>query len=225
MGKVIIMPETTKDPISLIGRCAGICWGANVEDEEKNYKRGIDCIQSDHGRPLEYPDVYTVLDGYSARVIREWYTHIGGAPTRLQASTRYINYNSFDYYIPPKIASNPDALKWYQETMDNIAYTAKNLEETFGIPREDVANLYPLGMNTKIVDKRNTRNIMDMSRQRMCTRAYHEFRDLFNDYLDALCEYSDEWKTLIDMTMMPKCEVLGYCPERKSCGRKPKKNI
>ena len=33
----------------------------------------------------------------------------------------------------------------------------------------------------------------------------------------------DEWKELIDMIMMPKCEALGYCPEEKSCGRMPKK--
>ena len=97
MGKVIILPETTKDPISLIGRCAGVCWGADITDTEKNYNRGIDCITSNHGRTLEFPDIYAIFDGYSARVIREWYTHIGGAPTRLQASTRYIDYNTFTY--------------------------------------------------------------------------------------------------------------------------------
>ena len=223
MGEVIILPYTTKNPLEMMGHCAGICWGANVEDEEKNLKRGIDCIESDHGRPMEYPDVYAVLYGYSARVIREWYTHIGGAPTRLQESTRYINYNAFDYYIPPKIANNKEALELYKNIMEAIRNTSYILEDVYKIPREDVANLYPLGMTTKIVDKRNARNIMDMSRQRMCVRAYHEFRDLFNDYLTALAEYSDEWKKLLDMTAMPKCEALGYCPEKKSCGRKPKK--
>ena len=43
------------------------------------------------------------------------------------------------------------------------------------------------------------------------------------DYLNALREYSDEWKTLIDLTCKPKCEKLGYCTESKSCGRKQKK--
>ena len=88
MGKVIVLPETTKDPISLIGRRAGICWGADITNEERNYKRGLDCLESNHGRTLEFVNIETVLDGYSARVIREWYTHIGGSPTRLQASTR-----------------------------------------------------------------------------------------------------------------------------------------
>ena len=43
MGKVIILPETSTKPITLIGSRAGYCWGADVSDNEKNYKRGLDC--------------------------------------------------------------------------------------------------------------------------------------------------------------------------------------
>ena len=222
MGKVIILPETTKNPISLIGRCAGICWGANIEDEKKNYDRGIDCITSNHGRTLEFPDIYTILDGYSARVIREWYTHIGGAPTRLQASTRYIDYGNFKFITPPSIESNDSALQVYEDIMADISTACKRLNE-FGIPREDIAMILPLGMETKIVDKRNSRNVMDMSRNRMCNRAYHEFRKLFKDYITALGEYSKEWNELVKLTMMPKCVALGYCTEKKSCGMFMKK--
>ena len=41
MGSVIIQDFTTKDPITLMGYEAGTCWGADVKDPEKNYKRGI----------------------------------------------------------------------------------------------------------------------------------------------------------------------------------------
>ena len=222
MGKITIMPETTKDPISLIGRCSGVCQGRDIEDPKKNYKRGINCIKSGHGRTLEYVDIYAIIDGYSARVIREWYTHIGGAPTRLQASTRYIDYENIEAFCPFSISNNEDATAAYNSALSIISLSYKQMIEA-GVPREDAANILPLGMLTKIVDKRNVRNVMDMSRQRMCNRAYHEFRQLFNDYLKALSEYSDEWKELIDMIMMPKCEALGYCPEEKSCGRMPKK--
>ena len=44
MGTITILPETTKAPITLIGNRAGICWGADVTNAEKNYKRGVDCI-------------------------------------------------------------------------------------------------------------------------------------------------------------------------------------
>lgn len=221
---VIILPETTKKPITLIGKRAGVCWGADTSNDEKNYKRGLECINNNHGRTLEFVNVEAVLDGWSARVIREWYTHIGGAPTRLQASTRYINYsNGFDYVIPSKIANNEAALAIYTETMNRIKENASLLENEFNIPREDVANLFPLGMNTKMVDKRNLRNIIDMSHQRMCTRAYWEYRKLFKTYIEELRKIDDEWAYIVDNYFVPKCEVLGYCPEKYSCGRKPKK--
>jgi thymidylate synthase (FAD) len=221
MGTVTIMPETTLEPITLIGKMAGVCWGADTTDNEKNYKRGWDCITSGHGRTFEFPDVYMELDGYSARVIREWYTHIGGMPTRLQASTRYINYEEFGYIMPQSIAANEVAGEEYQDAMRMIGHTINMLTD-MGIPREDAALLLPLGMTTRIVDKRNLRNLIDMSRQRMCSRAYWEFRELFNDILDALIEYSDEWKAIATTQMKPKCDVLGYCPEKNGCGKYPK---
>ena len=96
MRKVTILESTTKNPITLMGERAGVCWGSDISDSEKNFRRGRDCLESGHGRVLEFVNVEMVIDGYSARVIREWYTHIGGAPTRLQASTRYVDYEDFE---------------------------------------------------------------------------------------------------------------------------------
>ena len=64
MGSVIIENDTTKYPITMIGKYAGECWGADTSDQKKNYKRGLDCIKSVHGRTWEFPDVYMILDGY-----------------------------------------------------------------------------------------------------------------------------------------------------------------
>lgn len=225
MGTVTIIKETTKNPITLMGERAGICWGSDLSDQEKNYKRGLDCVISGHGRVMEYVNVELILDGYSARVIREWYTHIGGAPTRLQASTRYINYQNFDYVIPPKIEADPVAKEKYVQAMEMITQTCAELESECEIPREDAALLLPLGMTTKIVDKRNVRSLIEMSHQRMCTRAYWEYRQLMQDICKALSDYSEEWKYLVDHYFMPKCEVSGFCTERKNCGRKPKKEL
>lgn len=223
MGQIIIQDFTTKNPITMIGMEAGVCWGADISDAKKNYKRGIDCLENEHGRTFEFPDVYMILDEYSARVIREWYTHIGGSPTRLQASTRYINYLSgFKYVTPAKIQNNEKALQIYTKIMADIAQAGKELED-LGIPREDSALVLPLGMTTRVVCKHNARNLMDMSHQRMCTRAYHEYRRLFNNLCDALRNYSDEWAYLIDHYFMAKCDHVGYCKEKYSCGRKEKK--
>lgn len=230
--KVTILPETTKDPIQLIGRRAGVCYGADITDPEKNYKRGLDCLKNNHGRALEYINVEAVLSGISCRLGREWYTHIGGAPTRLQASTRYIDYSKgFDYVIPKSIKNDSVALEKYEYAMKVIADTANYLVTELNVPKEDAANLFPLGMETVIVDKRNARNLIDMSHQRKCTRAYWEFRKLFKTYSNNLREYGEEykgqfgneWAYIIDNYFKPKCDLFGYCIEKFSCGRKPKR--
>ena len=45
MGTVTIQRFTYKNPISMIGEEAGVCWGADTSDPEKNYKRGLDCLE------------------------------------------------------------------------------------------------------------------------------------------------------------------------------------
>ena len=222
MGTVTILKETTEYPIELMGRRAGCCWGADTSDAVKNYKRGFDCLKANHGRVLEYVNVEMILDGYSARVIREWYTHIGGAPTRLQESTRYINYENFDFVMPKSIQDSPNASVIYIGLMKRIGEVAGHLEKS-GIPREDAAMSLPLAMKTRIVDKRNLRNLIDMSRNRMCARAYWEFRTLMYDICSELRNINEEWKYIVDHYMMSKCDALGYCPETKSCGRYPRK--
>lgn len=225
MGIVTILPETTKNPITLMGVRAGVCWGADISNNEKNYKRGLDCIKSGHGRVMEYVNIEMVIDGYSAKVLREYYTHIGGSPTRLQASTRYIDYSKgdgFAYITPDSIVKNEAKIAW-DAWMHTINDAIKTLIAEYNIPVEDATMLLPLAYSSKMVDRRNLRNFVDMSRQRMCSRAYWEYRELFKDICNALREYSDEWKWIVDNLFHAKCDEVGYCTESKSCGRKPKR--
>lgn len=220
--QVLILTDTTDIPITQIGEMAGICWGADTKDHDKNYKRGLDCIKCNHGRTLEFPQVYMKISGYSARVVREFYTHIAGGPTRLQASTRYIDYGNFEYITPPSLSDEAKAL--YESAMQTIANTAQKLEKDYGVKREDAAMLLPLGMESTFVIRTNLRNLIDMSHQRLCSRAYWEFRKLMKNIMSSLAFYSDEWNTIVHELQLfkPKCELFGYCSERYSCGRKPK---
>lgn len=222
MGQVIIQKSRTcLDPITLMGEEAGICWGGDISDPAKNFKRGMDCLESNHGRVMEFPQIYLVLDEYSARVIREYYTHIGGDPTRLQASTRYIQYGNFGYIVPPSIekANLKDKYDWL---MSQISETYREFEAA-GIPKEDIANILPLGMETKVVVRTNLRQVIDMSRQRDCSRAYWEFRGLMRQLEKELSNLSKEWTIIVDKYFGAKCEFLGYCPEKFGCGHYEKK--
>ena len=227
MGTITILPETTMNPITLMGMRAGTCWNANITDNEKNYKRGLDCIKSGHGRVMEFVNVEMIIDGYSAKVLREYYTHIGGSPSRLQASTRYIDYskgNGFDYVTPQSISKDEDVAATWHSVMRYVNTNIQHLINN-GVPIEDATMLLPLAYSSKMVDKRNLRSLVDMSRVRMCNRAYHEYRQMFTDICNALREYSDEWKWIVDNLFHAKCDEVGYCTESKSCGRKPKKEV
>lgn len=217
-----IFETTDKYPLQKIGMMAGVCWNSPVDDPEKNIKRAKECIKSGHGRVMEYIDIELCIEGYSARAIREYYTHIGGSPTRLQESTRYVNCENFSYYTPPTAKKSKEAETVFNECMEQIRKSYGKLMEA-GVSKEDAANILPLGMMTKIVDKRNLRNMINLMNQRLCTRAYIEIRTMANEIRQNLSDYSEEWKWICDNLFVPKCEVTGWCIEAKSCGRRPKK--
>lgn len=215
---VNILPETTKDPITLIGKRAGCCTNSDTTNDDKNFERGLSCLQSNHGRVLEYVQVDLEISGVSSRVIREWYTHIGGSPTRLQVSTRYVDYGKHvPVIVPPSISSKASIMTRFYEYMDDLSSFIEYLKDR-DVPLEDIAMFYPLGTETKIVDHRNLRNLIEMSHQRLCTRAYWEYRELFKIIKSELSKYSEEWEMITDYYFLRNCEYLGWCPEDKSCG-------
>lgn len=212
--------DITSNPISHIGKAAGLCWGANTEDLERNYKRGLDCLKSNHGRTFEYADVTLEISGYSARVIREVYTHCIGT-SRLQESTRYVDCSDFDYYIPDTLKTT-EQIEVYTDIMSQIKNAYGKLLE-LKVPKEDVANILPLGMHTKIVIKINLRALLHMFELRTCTRAYKEYRLLMEEIRQVLSDYDEEWNTLMKDFAKTKCEIVGYCEETYCCGRYKKR--
>lgn len=224
MGTIEIKEWTMKDPLNCIGFNAGCCWASPTDDKEKNIKRAIGCISDGHGRVEELPDVYVVLDKWSAKCLRELYTHIGGGPTRMQASTRYIDYEKgFGVVVPHSVANNPEALKVWEETIQHIQDGMTKLKD-LEVPKEDYTNLLPLAYESKMIWKINLRTLINFMNMRLCSRAYWEIRELSNALKKALSEYSEEWKIICDKLFVPKCEATGYCSERQCCGRRPKKS-
>lgn len=221
-----IWDDTTKTPLQLMGVAAGTCWNGNIEDIEKNINRANDCIESNHGRVIEWPDIYCTIDKYSAKCLRELFTHIGGSPSRLQASTRYIDYEKgFETVLPKSIEKNNDATEVWHETIHHIKNGMSKLK-ALGVPKEDYTNLLPLAYESKMVWKINLRTLVNFMNKRLCARALWEIRNLANELKTQLSEYSPEWKEIADKLFVPQCEIyksqnpkLVFCPESKGCGR------
>ena len=224
---ILIDESTTKEPLKMIGKFAGFCWGANTKDNEKNINRAIDCIMSEHGRTEEFPDLYLIIDEVSAKCLRELYTHIGGSPTRLQASTRYIDYEKKGVPVitPPSIANKELAKEAWDETIEAIKVGMNKLK-SLGVPNEDLTNLLPLAYQSKMVWKVNLRTLINFMNKRLCSRAYWEIRKLSEELKEKISEYSDEWKIISDWLFVPYCERYKFmnpdfcfCTEAKCCGR------
>lgn len=209
--------DYTPNPLTLMGVVASTCWNSKPSPSI-----GIDCIESGHGRVLEYADVTVGISGYSNRVIRELYTHISGT-SRLQQSTRYVDMEDFEYYTPPTIKNDKYAKNIYDDCMEVIRCSYFLLKE-LGIPKEDIANLIPLGSNTKMVLKINARALLHMASVRLCNRALLEYRELMRELLDVISNIDDEWAKIVAYAK-PKCEIKGYCDEKHSCGKYPSKRV
>ena len=227
--KIELLDGTTEFPLQKCGYNAGVCWDAPLNDKDKNIKRAISCIKAGHGRVLEYVDIELVIDEVSARCLRELYTHIGGAPTRLQSSTRYVSeQDGFGYYTPPKIENDIANKTIFTEGMANIQKAYNGLLEN-GVTKEDAANLLPLGMESKMVWKINLRTLINFMNRRLCLRALKEIRDLSTEIKKQLAAKNEEWAWIADNLFVPTCEIYKYrnpqlvfCPEQQCCGKHKK---
>lgn len=218
MRKITILPQTTKDPLQLIGITSAVCYNSDTSDKEKNIKRALDCIHSGHGRVLEWPNVEVIVEGFSAKMMREAMRHIVGTSV-LQASTRYIDYEKgFDVITPPAIESNNDAMEVWCKAISDIKMAMGALK-ALGIPKEDYTNLLPLAYQSKMIWKVNLRALIHFMNTRTCSRAYWEIREFSNMLKKALMEYSPEWEIICKELFVPKCDAVGYCTEAKCCGR------
>lgn len=220
---VKILDATIKNPIEKMGEYAGIAYDSDTTDSEKNYKRGKQCVLDGHYRMLEFCDVFMEIDGYSIRVMREFMRSVGDGLTVIQRSTRYCKESNSEIYEPKAIVNDFAAHTIFTDTFSCIMSGYEQLLN-LGISKEDAANLLPLGLHTKLAIKKNARNLSDMSAQRLCSRALKEYRDLMKDIINALSNYSEEWKELCEMVMKCKCDKVGWCEEHFSCGKYPKKD-
>lgn len=228
MGKVTILEQTIKNPLSFMGECAGIAYDSDISSQKKNKKRGLSCVRAGHGRMWEFCDIFMKIEGYSIRVMREFMRHVGDGLTVIQRSTRYVEEDAFSiynkYYTPEAIKKDKAAKEYYITAMNEIDTFYQDLIIAYDIPKEDAANILPLGLDTTVVVKHNARTMIQMAEVRLCNRTYEEYRKLMQDILNALGDYSEEWWDIVQEFFKCKCDKLGCCEEEYCCGKHNKKD-
>jgi len=210
----------TKQPLSTIGTNASYCYNTTLKDDEHRKRIGKSVIEDGHGRNLEFADVTLHISGVSAKLVREFYTHIGGMPTRVQASTRYITYKDFGFVIPTGMTNEQQAV--YEDIMRCIQDGYGKLKE-LNCNNDITGYTLPLSMETEFIWKGNVRCLEHMFNQRLCKRALTEYQDLMKLLKKQLSELDEEWKWISDNLFVPKCIKEGFCRESRCCGMMPKK--
>lgn len=210
----------TNYPLEQIGRNAAVCYDTKVKDNAHAIRIAKECINSGHGRNLEFADILIECSGYSARMVRELFRHVVGT-SFLQSSTRYITYSDFDYVIPQGMTKLQTEV--YISTMDMIRENYKLLKD-INTENDITGYILPLAMKTKFSIKINARSLENLANQRLCKQALQEFRMFMVELKVELCKLDMEWKWIADTLLVPKCKKQGYCNEgKKSCGLFPRK--
>lgn len=201
-----------------------------VEDEPVPVWNDLDqkplmaALRSGHESVLEHA-VYTFeVKGVSRALTHQLVRH--RIASYSQQSQRYVRmaYSSrdcFDYVMPKSIWDNPEARVLYDNHMRATAEIYGRLVDCYKLPMEDARYILPNACTTNIVITMNARELRHFFALRCCERAQWEIRELANRMLKICKEISP----IIFDNAGPRCEQLGYCPESKSCGRMPKKEV
>lgn len=212
----------TEYPLRTIGNLAATCYNTTVKDDAHATRIGKHCISSNHGRNLELAQLILKIT-CSARVGRELYTHIGGMPTRLQSSTRYITYDNFDYYVPE---FNDSVIEEEYRNVMNFIKGFYKLMKEHGIDNDKTGYILPLAMETQIIISCNARMLVNMFNQRLCYRTLSEFRLGMRILKKQLSMLDEEWKWIGDRLFVPKCVAERRCVEKKlDCPLYPKYGV
>lgn len=213
----------TPDPINVIYKACRTCYSAvgPIGLKEQPYDKMITLIErvtkSGHHSVLEHVSVTFAIEGVSRALTHQLVRH--RLASFSQQSQRYVNYakngqdTAVDYIVPKTIKKDEEALALYNEMLDRVSDTYKQLVD-LGIPAEDARYLLPNATETKIVMTMNFRELLSVSSVRLCSKAQWEIVKMFG----AIKKEVSGIDKFLGNFLQPKCQHMGYCNEKEPCG-------
>ncbi|WP_455717504.1 FAD-dependent thymidylate synthase [Anaerosporobacter sp.] len=145
-------------------------------------------------------------------------------------SFRYVDKNEFTYSIPTNIIKSTKALERYENLMDSIDRTRKEIRDILvdeGIcdykqAVEDANFVLPRATNLTLTIGFTPEALMHFMHKRLCTRSQEFIRKIAvqmkAEVNSVLPEYASQ--------LVPHCQHLLWCPEskRKTCKAYPSKD-
>jgi len=212
--------EITPNALDVLYSSARQCYYSGIIEYpfQSNNKEDLikQIISSGHDSILEHINFTFSIFGVSRSLLAQLTRH-RHASYAVQ-SQRFCGSKELNYITPPTIEGNKNIRKKYDELMNDI-FKLYNAMIQEGILKEDARYVLPNSWNTNLVLTINCRSLINFFSLRLCKNAQWEIRDLAKDML-KICQKE---LPVVFEHIGPRCQQLGYCIEKKSCGRKPLK--
>ncbi len=193
--------------------------GGDLEKQAEFVKR---VVKSGHESPIEHAKFTFAVEGISRVLTHQLVRH--RLASYSQQSQRYVKKTDLDYILPPSIEAEGEARNEFIKIMGDIQASYKKMLKIFKDKgkegekvNQDVRFILPQAFETKIVITMNCRELLHFFKQRCCTRAQWEIRNLANKML-GICK---QHLPTVFSEAGAKCETFGYCPEGEkfTCGK------
>jgi thymidylate synthase (FAD) len=119
--------------------------------------------------------------------------------------------------VPNSIAAIPAALDEYLACVSHCYITYGRLKNIYNIPGDDARMVLLNCTETEMNIAFTPQALEHFCNERCCTRASSEVNNMAWQCAHEVSYIEKYFKK----RLVPKCESLGYCPEKKSCGRLP----
>lgn len=234
MAKVVLInKDEIKAELALAGWMGAVSTDFEPDSENAYVNIAKHCIDSTHGVPTRGMRFIFEISEVSRVFSHEFVRHELGV-IKVQRSQRFVSEDGFGYVTPDALLDirclvkvpiySPDgALLTFVETwlsfnayQDITSQMYKGFR-TQGAKKEDARYVLSNATFTKLRVIANWEGMENGYSRRGCMRAQWEIRDVFELMKE---EIEDAFPYLGQLLLAP-CEKIGYCPEKKGCGRAP----
>lgn len=219
----LLNPEESIKLFKDWGKVAAICYDTKTSKPENIGKH---CMKSGHTSGSRGTYIKFLVTEVSRSVIDQICRHEVGVFKNVQ-SFRYVGKDTFAYEIPKEIIHNHNLLNKYINHMDTTMELYSEIqsyvkEKTGSDERANEQARYVLPMSTHgaFVIGFDIEALIHFMHKRLCVRAEDITREVAiamkKEVLNILPELSDK--------LVPHCQYLLWCPEKKGCGAKPSRD-
>ena len=195
------------------GDFARVCYESDGDAE----KIGEHCIGAGHWPPARAVYFLFKVEGMARILTQQVCRHHVGVEFA-QKSQRYCDESSPSIVIPDSILHHPEALEEFI-ALQNMVYKTYRKLASLGIPMDDarfsLTNATASDFNIGLTPQA----LVHLCHERRCNRASWQTHEMADKMAALVRDVEPRFTDLL----VAKCDALGYCPEKQSCGKRPKK--